>query len=277
MNSECLAFRERLVAALEPRRGRGELDTLGWHEHLLSCVECRRVLAAEEALELLLDSLPEPKLPHELAVRVLARLKLRPSRDGLDALLERADPAVASPTLARRVLAGLAAERAEIALDRLLERVPAPEVPTELAARTLSKLALARRRRTALSGPRVWLTVAAAAVIVLGGAWSLRAWLRDATPVEPQPIVENAPPEQAPRVESLAVPSDELLASLSVLESWELLNSDNIDVMLSSLDASDELLLELSSELSSEANGEAADEATDDGVAPSAVEEPRNG
>ncbi|MBI5434849.1 MAG: hypothetical protein HZA52_18600 [Planctomycetes bacterium] len=277
MNSECIAFRERLVAALEPRRGRGELDTLGWHEHLLSCAECRRVLAAEEALELLLDSLPEPKLPRELAVRVLARLKLRPAGDGLDALLERADPAIASPTLARRVLAGIAAERAEIALDRLLERVPAPEVPAELAVRTLSRLALARRRRTAFSGPRLWLTAAAAAVIVLGGAWSLRAWLRGATPVDPQPIVENATPEQAPRIESLAAPSDELLASLSVLESWELLNSDNIDVMLSSLDASDELLLELSSELSPDFGTESVDESIDDGVVPTALEEPRNG
>lgn len=288
MSTACQAFRDRLVAALEARDGRNALGELGWHEHLLACGHCRQLLETEEALELLLDSLPEPRLPRELAERVLVRLKQRTRRDALDELLERADPAIDAPALARRVLAGLAAERAEVALDRLLERVPAPDVPADLAERTLAKLALARRRPAATPARRVWLASAAAAVLVAGGAWAWRAWWRGDERIELPPIAEptptvpegdrapNAPrvaPESAPKralgnqADPFATPSDELLASLSVLESWELLNSENVDVMLSNLDAKDELLLELASELAGE-----ADESTE-----TPTLEPKNG
>ncbi|MCK6445808.1 MAG: hypothetical protein L6Q99_05395 [Planctomycetes bacterium] len=285
MSTACQAFRDRLVAALEARGGRHSLGELGWHEHLLACAHCRRLLETEEALELLLDSLPEPKLPRELAERVLARLKDRTQRDALDELLERADPASAAPALARRVLAGLAAERAAVALDRLLERVPAPEAPAGLAERTLAKLALARRpslatpERRVTPARRVWFAAAAAAVLVAGGVWAWRALLRGADRDEAAPIAEptpNAPrvvPESAPKRalrndgDAAAAPSDELLASLSVLESWELLNSENVDVMLSNLDAKDELLLELAAELATE-NDEPAETPT---------AEPKNG
>jgi hypothetical protein len=269
VNSACTAFRERLIAALEPRRDRASLDVLGWHEHLLACADCRRELAAEEALEILLDSLPEPRLPQELAERVLARLKLRPQRDGLDELLERAALDVDAPALARRVLAGLAAERAEIALDRLLECVPTPEAPADLPERVLANLALARRSRH--RAPRRWIATAAAVLLVLGGAWTLRIWLRDHETAEPKPLVatvqSQGPNAQEPR-DPTATPPDELLASLSVLESWDLLNSENIDVMLSNLDASDELLLELSSELDAGADSNSTTPTT---------EEPKNG
>lgn len=279
MSTACQAFRDRLVAALEARGGRNSLGELGWHEHLLACADCRRLLETEEALELLLDSLPEPKLPRELTERVLARLKQRTQRDALDELLERADPAIDAPALARRVLAGLAAERAEVALDRLLERVPAPEVPAELAQRTLTKLALARRRPLAAPARRKWLAAAAAALLVAGGAWAWRAWSRGDEHGETAPIAEPTPkaprvvPDSAPKRalgtdgDSVVTPSDELLASLSVLESWELLNSENVDVMLSNLDAKDELLLELSAELENES----------DEPAETTTTEPKNG
>jgi hypothetical protein len=230
VNSDCAQFRERLVAALEPPRGASAFGELGWHEHLLACAACRRLLASEEALEALLDSLPEPKLPRELAERVLARLRI----DELDVLLERADAAVDGPALARRVLAGLAGERADVALDRLLERVPQPSIPSELGARTLAKLALARRRETVRVTPRTWFSVAAAAAIVLGGAWVWN-YVRRQPSREPEPIVDDAVPRDTKQVQRetlLDAPSDEFFASLPVLESWDLLNSANIDVML---------------------------------------------
>ncbi|MCE9592667.1 MAG: hypothetical protein K8S98_00600 [Planctomycetes bacterium] len=281
MNSECTRFRERLVTALEPPRAAATFGVLGWHEHLLACAACRELLASEEALEALLDSLPEPKLPRELAERVLARLRL----DDLDVLLERADAAVDGPALARRVLAGLVAERADFALERLLERVPAPALPAELAGRTLAKLALARRREAARWSPRTWLTTAAAAALVLGGAWVWRFHVRSTATDESKSIVENEPPNtpknEAPkqvqrnvasRGELLDAPSDEFLASLPVLESWDLLNSPNIDVMLSNLDARDELLLELTSELD-----EPADESPRDSLGAPTADEVKHG
>ena len=41
---------------------------------------------------------------------------------------------------------------------------------------------------------------------------------------------------------------EELLASLDVLEAWELLNDEDLEILLSSLDPWDEVLLELEAE-----------------------------
>lgn len=187
MNPSCIEFRARLAQALAEH----PVAELTWHEHVLTCADCRELLAAEEALDDLLASLPRPNLPPELARRVIARLapereldrlldralggslhqarpqlasellarlagprELAARERELDQLLERV-PAPARPDLARDLLARLApvreAARAERALDALLERVPAPQIPGELASRTLRALAAERAPAPALT------------------------------------------------------------------------------------------------------------------------------
>ena len=275
VEADCSAFRARLAEALEGPSGAGAaagaggppaLARLSWHEHLPGCAACRALLEGEDALEALLESLPRPELPPALAARVLARL--RPER-ALDALLEldRATPAPPAG-LAGSVLAALAAHRAassaspaastEAALERLLDLVPAPVAPEGLARRTLERLAPHRREgpvradrpvdplvpvapappvRTARSRglrPARPLALALAAALA---ALSWAGWLardpRRGPPAESAASVEEVPPE--------------LLASLELLESWELLVEDEPDLELAALDEVDLLLLELES------------------------------
>jgi hypothetical protein len=154
VNHSCTEFRARLAQALAEH----PVAELAWHEHVLTCSDCRELLDAEEALDDLLASLPRPNLPPELARRVIARLA--PERE-LDRLLDRAlDRALggslheARPQLAGELLARLAAPR-EIAarereLDQLLDRVPAvarPELARELLARLAPVREAARAER----------------------------------------------------------------------------------------------------------------------------------
>ena len=136
----CSGFRGALELALRGQAGQDTTE-LAWHEHLLGCSECRELLESEEALEELLASLPEPRLPANLARRVLQRLEReRSADDPLDELLESSPHPAAPAGLGARVLSNLRAERVEQRLDDLLERVPAPEVPAELAARILERV-----------------------------------------------------------------------------------------------------------------------------------------
>ena len=237
MNPPCREFRDRLVSALGGHQGGppDALRTLSWHEHLLACGDCRAVLAAEEALEDLLASLPEPRLPAGVAERVLARL-------ALDRLLDAAGSAAVPTGLAARVLAGLEGARAEAALDRLLGLVPAPVAPRGLAARTLAALEGERAprpvlplRRRAPSPLAVGLRLAAALALLVGGALGVRALLHE----------EGRPREEVASVGSLDAPPTELLESLDLLEAWELITDDSLEVMLTSLDTADEVLLEI--------------------------------
>jgi len=237
---DCRSFRRRLEHALEGARGSVELTSLAWHEHLLGCGDCRALLESEEALEILLASLPEPRLPPQLARRVLARLRavedLRES--ALDRLLEL-DPAARAPGgLAGRVLAGLEREReaADARLDALLERARAVEVPARLAQRVLAHLAeervLARPRRRLLARRSTRL-VALGALLGLLAAWAL--W-----------------PERTPasRERELAHQSldPRMLEHFEMLQQWELLRRNDLDTLLSTLPPGDQLLLELGSE-----------------------------
>jgi hypothetical protein len=259
VEADCRAFRARLAQALEARSGTDmaagagappALARLSWHQHLPGCAACRALLEAEDALEALLESLPRPELPPALAARVLARL--RPERT-LDALLEldRATPAPPAG-LVDGVLAGLAAHRGapadgaspEAALDRLLELVPAPASPEGLAERTLERLAShrspvaprvpvpARRRRGPRAARPLALALAAALAALLWAGWLARDPRRGA-PAGATASVEEVPPE--------------LLASLELLESWELLVEDEPELELATLDEVDLLLLELES------------------------------
>lgn len=144
MNQGCIEFRTRLAQALAER----PVGELAWHEHVLTCADCRDLLDAEEALDELLASLPRPSLPPELARRVIARLA--PERE-LDRLLDHAlggSLHQAPPQLAGELLARLAAPRElaarERELDQLLDRVLGPGVAAtarpELARDVLARL-----------------------------------------------------------------------------------------------------------------------------------------
>ena len=271
MNQSCRDFRARLVELLAGTPGLPvELTELSWHQHLVGCEDCRAVLEAEEALELVLDTLPEPKLPPELARRVLARLE-RARADaalapGLDALLDL-DAAQAPPDLAAGVLAGLRSDREDDLLDRLLDR-DRVAVPAGLTDRLLADLEPHRsskaepelgfqlrpeRPRLSVGGSRWGLMAAAAALLaVLSVAWMLRPEGAEQGPGEL--VATGEPAEQAPagEVPDEAAPEEEipeeLLSSLDLLESWEVLASEDLDLDLAELDELDLLVLNLEAE-----------------------------
>lgn len=140
VREDCREFRAVLLQALEGQPVPRELTLLSWHQHLLSCGECRSLLEHEEALEELLATLPDPKLPPDLVRRVSARLRAARERGReLDDLLELAE--MSTPEgLGARVSAGV---RAELALDRLLD-LDQVEAPDGLAARVSAEVALDR-------------------------------------------------------------------------------------------------------------------------------------
>ncbi len=250
MNSDCLAFRRDLAEALDV----DTLDTsarraLGWHEHLLSCDACRDMLSKEEALDELLASLPVPRLPQDLARRVLARL----AAERLEDLLALADEPVVPSGLSQRVLAGVR-DRELDALDVVLGRLPEPVVPSDLAARTLRALAPQRAEPAAagklLAFPRALLaSAAAAAVLVAGLLWFVFGRERDASSLAP---TENDAPFV---VDADEVVDPELLDALDVLENWEAVTSDDLDLLLAELDAIDLALLEHGDEPATEEGG----------------------
>ena len=284
----CQAFRDALAGALSTGGAHsggagvpgapGRVAELGWHEHLLSCDECRSLLASEEALDVLLASLPEPRLPADLAARVLERLvRQRAAGDeALEALLGR-DPEPEVPGgLAARVLAGLAPSRAEAGvpeskpdpLDALLDRVPAPSVPEGLAERVLAGTRAPETPILAGPGSGGRWRLAAAAVLVLSGSVWL-AWLlgdrrelgtgreRETAELPVELRLDPAPdrtelasgdPPGGPDVAAGDV-DPELLAALDVLEDWEALTSDDLDLLLGELDALDWALLEHADEV----------------------------
>lgn len=263
MSVACHEFRARLAQLLSGGGDAPALGELAWHEHLLACAECRELLDSEQALEQLLASLPRPQLPPELAARVLARLDPhRGTEAALDRLLEL--PAVEVPSgLAANVLARLeqarVAARRERALDRVLNCAPVPEVPAKLGQHVLAKLRFERERTTRrpvaarphADAPRSSRTRVLALAAALAVALGVAAWWFATRPSPIEREVANAPSE-SPRIAPSPVavgeassdePSAELLAALDLLESWDVVASEDLDVQLNALDALDELLL----------------------------------
>jgi len=234
----CREFRARLADALgapssSAREGVAGLTSLSWHEHLLGCADCRTLLEAEEALEALLATLPEPVLPPALAQRVLARLARARGERALDELLERGAELAVPAGLAGGVLAALRPQRDEAALDRLLDRLAPPEPPAGLARRVLRGLEPQRARRAPAGRrrPAPWALGVAAALLL---AFSWAAWM--------------ARGKRDPQPAHFEEPSEALLASLELLESWELLAADDLDLALADLDEVGLLILELEAE-----------------------------
>lgn len=150
--------------------------------------------------------------------------------------------------------------REERVLDALLDAQPVPETPPGLAERVLRATA-AERSSAPAPGPSVtwwrWgagLAAAAALVIWLSNS---RDTGSKAIPAEPSPRVADAggrmstdvstiPPgvAEAADPDSAPLPDPELLRDLELFEEWELLVTDDLDLLLAELDALDELLLE---------------------------------
>ena len=280
----CRDFRRRLEAALI-----GELRSapVAWHRHLTTCGACRELFVAEEALDELLACLPDPQLPVALTQRVLLRLvQARAQAQQLDEALDAVlGSESAPPNLAARILDGLQAQTAqsEARLDAVLYRLPTPEVPAGLAARTLAAITIdampvdpqpvetapaprrARsravpQRQVAARTPLLRFSLAAAASVLAAFLGYRLIQPSNDTPVR-KPIVQipgQAMPGQAgPGTNQVAdlvpeVPDPELLAALDLLEEWDLLMAQDLDLVLGSLDETETELLLLDTLVESE-------------------------
>jgi len=238
VTSDCKDFRAALEAELLGRPAQEKLAGLSWHAHLLACGECRELLEKEEALEALLASLPEPRLPEALARRVLSRLRAdRAAETRLEELLELDEGARAPLDLAAGILARLAPEREaqaarldDMPLETLLDLDSYLEAPHGLARRVLAALEIARTPRRAR---RTWIYAAAAGLMALflgRMLWIQRHPTRDGR----GEIAAGSEP----------APDPQMLAALDVLEQWDLLMQDDVDVLLSTLGPADEALLD---------------------------------
>ena len=245
MNS-CREFRDNLELALRGLPQPARLVPLSWDEHLLGCQACRDLLDAEQALEMLLASLPEPKLPAELVSRVLDRLKREraPVKAlNLDELLDGAPDPVMPKDLAARILKGVAPARGsslnDSELDLLLDKLPEPSAPAGLTASILAGLDEERRPQPLrlLRGPRLWLPLAAAGLIA--ALWISRSKKEfDADPVKV--------PDTEPHIAEVIELNDEMAEAFEVLDNWEHLEGDDLDLLLASIDEVDELLIQAS-------------------------------
>ena len=286
MNANCQEFRRLLERELSAATA-PELTTLSWHEHLLGCERCRELLRAEEALEVLLESLPQPKLPPDLARRVLARLRaahakaqssdhsvdrgldqlldldeltypsglsdkilsaLKPERerqhDPLDALLDR-NVVQAPSDLKDQVLAGLDAERfatENAGLDRVLER-DRVQVPIGLPNRTLRALEAERglEPAQASAGGKILFferTIVRGAIATAAGVLAfIAAW-----------SAFSSPPRE-PRVDNVALADPQLLQDYFVLDNFDILMSDDVDIVIAStMNPAEEAALDLGQE-----------------------------
>jgi len=244
--SACREFRDHLELALRGLPQPERLTPLSWDQHLLGCQACRELLDAEQALEMLLASLPEPALPPELVSRLLERLKrersTRPVRAlDLDDLLDGAPAPELPSALAARILEGVGPERRiareEAQLDRLLDSLPEPTAPSQLSARLLAGLRPERQPApfSLLRNTRLWVPLAAAGV--LAALWFSRSW-RGTEAVPEQPVeIEIA--------DTLEL-NDEMAEAFDVLENWDHLQGSDLDLLLASIDEVDELLIEAS-------------------------------
>lgn len=225
-------------------------------------------VARERELDALLDVHARhdaaARPPRDLARRVVAALRRRleaeeAAADPLDALLD--EPVVRAPAgLARRtgeaLRARLAAD-AEARLDRLLD-LDRVEAPAGLAARTVRAVkqtgqpAAPARGRLVLVRGLAWFATAAAAALV---AW---VWLgRDEQAVpervaqpESRPADGQAAAQGATDLVASAgfderLVDERLLGQLETLEEIEALLGGDVDLMLSTMDASEEALLDL--------------------------------
>ena len=201
----------------------------------------------------------------------------------LDRLLERAGHVEVPSDLAKRMrqrVADAGRERTDEArLDALLDQWTDPEVPADLAARVLARVPRARMPRARMpregaarrmAGARLVLALAAATVLAFVGGWWLRA-RSGSEGTDPGIRVASrdadgsrgaSPLEQGVALAEPEEPSLELLEALDALENWELLTTDEVDLLLAGLDLDDEALFELETELTVPIDEGAVDDAS---------------
>ncbi len=258
MREQCFEFRSRLSAVLEsyPQDSRGddaqqaqaqEMQSLGWHEHLLHCAECRQLLEGEQILDELLGSLPRAELSITQRKNLVQRLaqNLR-----LERWLDLADPYVQAPEgLSDRILRGVreatsSPSTTHSALDRHLAELNTVEPPAGLAGRVMRHCqeqtseqgpVLTPQKSRASQGPgrgvpilRHWLTTGLVAASLAVFLWYLPKKNKGNTPNIPDNVVQtNLDQDSGQDAEVLA-----LLDSLEVLdlvdeldaEEWELVD-----------------------------------------------------
>ena len=157
----------------------------------------------------------------------------------------------------RHLLAKSATAEREAQLDRLLDLDRSVAVPEGLAQRVLAGLE-AERATTARANAPIelerwrarWVYAVAAGVLAFLLGWL--AWPRAQHPgvvhddtiasaMKPRARSAGAPADGPPE----APPDAQMLAALDVLEQWDLLRSEDVDVLLSSsIEPVDEVLLE---------------------------------
>lgn len=259
-----------------------QLDQLlaAWITPRLDAAARERIVAfvaRERELDALLDEHarrdPAAAAPHDLAHRVLAALRRRlaaeTARDPLDVVLDEAQLR-APEGLARRVRDGVHARRAsarDADLDRLLDlhrvrapvglagRVAAFVKQTRQPAPTIAQ-ASPRSARPVLVRRIAWFAAAAAAALVAS------VWIGPLRDARPEQVAVPAPgPKERPS-DGLAAPQgagdlvasapfddklvdERLLGQLETLEEIEALLGGDVDLLLSTMDASEEALLDL--------------------------------
>ena len=134
------------------------------------------------------------------------------------------------------MLAGLAARRADERLDRLLV-LDQVEIPADLSTRTLVALRLARRPRRRVASRFLALLAAAAAVAAI--AWI--AWPRR---VEPSRTTNELAGGPVVRPVTPIASDEDVLQAFDVLENWDVLVSDDVETLLSTLPADDAATLD---------------------------------
>ncbi len=252
-----VGFAQEMLARLEPLRR----------------AEQRRPTPADAVIEARLDALLDRAgavaAPRDLARRTLQALES-----------ERTIRAAAAPnkTAAHRALQRASAtEIEEGRLDALLTRAGHVAVPEGLSAHTLSRLAPARR---ALARPRLqilrssWVMAAAAVLLAALLVWAM--WPKHAGVVVPEMATNGTrtQPDSAAQPDSGAearktaqgneagsqqavhltddhvarAPDPKMLEAWDVLENWDLLTKNDVDVILSTVQPEDELLLEYQDE-----------------------------
>jgi hypothetical protein len=260
MKYECRSFRTLLEGELRGRPAARQLSELSWHVHLVGCAACRTLFESEEALEVLLATLPVPQLPPDMKRRVLAALaRSRDEEADLDRLLERDEETLAPASLAARVLAGLERERELVharandpravdPLDALLDRGRDVRVDPALPRRVLERLAPARRpiaRPFVLLRP-AWAIALAASLAVALLAWAM--WPKKAEVKHTDVVQNGVRSTHTNDTEVASAPDAQMLAALEVLENWDLLMQGDVDVLLSTIEPADEVLLEYADE-----------------------------
>ena len=254
-------------------------------ERVLERLDCERV---DANLDSLLAEADGVAIPSGLAARILGGLQgereAASNTDDLDELLAKLPEPVAPAGLNAKVLGAVEAERT-LQLDALLDMIPAPEVPAGLGQEILDAMDAERDLGTGAPilrpsfGALRYVGAIAATMVVAFGAWRLTT---DAEPVQdpntrrdnmvkvrsdqeqPGPSgdsnrvapdrmdavasVDTLPVNEIEVATEIALPDPSVLASLDVLEDWELLMSGDVDLLLGSLDEADAELLFLALE-----------------------------